>query len=409
MKTFREYLEEAEMDPRTALQIFGLADFPKTESELKQLYKKLAMQNHPDRGGSLEKMKDINLANEVLKRNIGRSIGNSYGGSGRTGSMSGNARAYRRAGSVFTQRAKPNASRPKSEEEMKHDEMCDRIRKRILRFFAELDSAGIAMHLKNIVGQDFTFKVTNWMPNKPESIYSKAPWIKTEFFNADRSIVFWINLTGNTDGNAYRMRNLPGGAALDDDFDFEWTYAVDLDYGGHRHSISKAKKCRIKDIVILQTPEKILPKRKVADSLNLSGTSASARKTAAVKAKKKDFEAVFNDPKLSETITTGKWRFIKFRTDRNGFPCYLAIERITAGGIGGWIFRSFARAETVGKKTTMKLYGKEMLTAANIALPDTKDCVAFFANLISYACVRQNEKEIAAYANKYSVKLLEPK
>ena len=80
MKTFREYLEEAEMDPRTALQIFGLADFPKTESELKQLYKKLAMQNHPDRGGSLEKMKDINLANEVLKRNIDRSIGNSYGG-----------------------------------------------------------------------------------------------------------------------------------------------------------------------------------------------------------------------------------------------------------------------------------------------------------------------------------------
>lgn len=407
MKTFKEYIAEGQMDPRTALQIFGLADYPKSEEELKRLYKKLAMQNHPDRGGSLEKMKDVNVANEVLKRNIGRSIGASC--TGRAGSMSGNARAYRRAGSVFTQRAKANASRPKSEEEMAREAMCDKIRKRILRFFAELDTAGIATHLKNIVGQDFTFKVTNWMQDKPESIYSKAPWIKTEFFNSDRSIVFWVNLTGNTDGNAYRMSNLPGGAANDDNFDFQWTYAVDLDYNGHRHSISKAKRCQIKDILILQTPEKILPKKKVADSLGLAGTSASARKSNSVKAKKKDFEAVFNDPKLSESIASGNWRFIKFKTDKNGFPCYLAIERITAGGIGGWMFRSFARAETVGKKTTMKLYGKEMLATANIALPDTKDCVAFFANLISYAAIHQNEREIAAYANKYSVKLLNPK
>ena len=74
-KSFKEWLEEAEMDPKSALQVFGLADFPKSMGELKSLYKKLALNNHPDRGGSLETMKDINLANEVLKRNIGRSIG----------------------------------------------------------------------------------------------------------------------------------------------------------------------------------------------------------------------------------------------------------------------------------------------------------------------------------------------
>lgn len=34
---------------------------PKTLEELKKQYKKLVMENHPDKGGDLEKMKAINV------------------------------------------------------------------------------------------------------------------------------------------------------------------------------------------------------------------------------------------------------------------------------------------------------------------------------------------------------------
>lgn len=227
-KSFKEWLEEAEMDPKSALQVFGLADFPKSMGELKSLYKKLALNNHPDRGGSLETMKDINLANEVLKRNIGRSIG---------------------------------------------------------------------------------------------SFCSKTA--------------------------SSRTRSAKGAKM-----------------------------------------------------------SASGRKPS-VKARKKDFEAVFS--KASEVISSGKWRFIKFKVDGNGCPCYLAVERFSVDGESGWTFAGFARSENAGRKTTMKLYGSSLLIISSIVLPDTKDCVTFFANLIDVARSVQNEREIAAYANKHGVKLLEPR
>lgn len=227
-KSFKEWLEEAEMDPKSALQVFGLADFPKSMVELKSLYKKLAMNNHPDRGGSLEMMKDINLANEVLKRNIGRSIG---------------------------------------------------------------------------------------------SFCSKTASSRTR----------------------------------------------------------SAKSAKM---------------------------SASGRKPS-VKARKKDFETVFS--KASEVIVSGKWRFIKFKVDGNGCPCYLAVERFSVDGESGWTFAGFARSENAGRKTTMKLYGSSLLIISSIVLPDTKDCVTFFANLIDVARSVQNEREIAAYANKHGVKLLEPR
>ena len=228
-KSFKEWLEEAEMDPKAALQVFGLADFPKSIGELKTLYKKLALNNHPDRGGSLETMKDINLANEVLKRNIGRSIG------------------------AFCSNTASSRTRSSQSAKM----------------------------------------------------------------------------------------------------------------------------------------------------------SASSRKRASVKARKKDFETVFS--KASEVIVSGKWRFIKFKVDENGCPCYLAVERFSVDGESGWTFAGFARSENAGRKTTMKLYGSSLLIISSIVLPDTKDCVAFFANLINVACSVQNEKEIAAYANKHGVKLLEPR
>lgn len=65
MKSFKQFLREA-MTPSDALKVFGLkSGF--TLKDLKTKKRKLASENHPDKGGSTEIMQKINVAYDVLK------------------------------------------------------------------------------------------------------------------------------------------------------------------------------------------------------------------------------------------------------------------------------------------------------------------------------------------------------
>lgn len=65
-KTYKRFLLEAKMSRNEALKIFGLLGKDYNEEDLKKLYRKLSIENHPDMGGDIDKMKDINVAYEVL-------------------------------------------------------------------------------------------------------------------------------------------------------------------------------------------------------------------------------------------------------------------------------------------------------------------------------------------------------
>lgn len=56
------------MSLKDSLTVFGLKS-SYTEKELKATYRKLSSKNHPDKGGSVEVMQDINVAYEILKNN----------------------------------------------------------------------------------------------------------------------------------------------------------------------------------------------------------------------------------------------------------------------------------------------------------------------------------------------------
>ena len=72
MKTFREFLEE--MSVSDAYRVFGLSSRQNISPiDLKKRYKNLALKNHPDRGGDLKAMQDINVAFEVLSQNLSKS------------------------------------------------------------------------------------------------------------------------------------------------------------------------------------------------------------------------------------------------------------------------------------------------------------------------------------------------
>jgi curved DNA-binding protein CbpA len=60
------YIIKEAMSIDTAKKVFKLSEVP-DEDTLKKLYKKLSLANHPDRGGNIEKMQDINAAYDILK------------------------------------------------------------------------------------------------------------------------------------------------------------------------------------------------------------------------------------------------------------------------------------------------------------------------------------------------------
>lgn len=53
MFSFMGFIFESVNTLDDAMRIFGVNEFPKTKSELNQIYKKLSVQYHPDLGGFL--------------------------------------------------------------------------------------------------------------------------------------------------------------------------------------------------------------------------------------------------------------------------------------------------------------------------------------------------------------------
>lgn len=61
---------------KEALETFKINDGELTRQQLKEIYKKLSLQNHPDKGGDVEKMQMINVAYEKLQKEYSFKIQN---------------------------------------------------------------------------------------------------------------------------------------------------------------------------------------------------------------------------------------------------------------------------------------------------------------------------------------------
>lgn len=87
-------LEKEEIDNKALYETLGVP-INATEAEIRKAYKKLARENHPDRGGDTEKFKEISLAYEVIGDKDKRELYDRYGlegikngGGGGAGGMS---------------------------------------------------------------------------------------------------------------------------------------------------------------------------------------------------------------------------------------------------------------------------------------------------------------------------------
>jgi len=78
---FKELFEKVvleKLDLKQALTILGFTDLNKiSKSDLKTRYKDLAKRNHPDLGGNVELMQNINAANDLVSKSLGSYVGSS--------------------------------------------------------------------------------------------------------------------------------------------------------------------------------------------------------------------------------------------------------------------------------------------------------------------------------------------
>lgn len=156
-----------------ALKVLGLSQSDARDaSKLKSAYKSASLKNHPDRGGSTEAMKDVNLAYELLQKYTGSST-SSGGSSSRGGSFDRDS--YERS----------------------KQEYFD-LGLSVLRSLKEkLKLDAFLRHFQTIYNEPFEHKVITEVPKPTDSarthIYNAV--LSYEFFNKTRDIVFNISFS----------------------------------------------------------------------------------------------------------------------------------------------------------------------------------------------------------------------
>ena len=157
-----KYLNEAPMTVAQALKIFGTTQdrIGKDSKLLDTMYKLLAKKHHPDKGGSVEMMKDINNAHDVLSK----------------------------LGST------PSSSIDWKEINRKHREAAAYIKQDLLNTF---QPDKFIKYFNKLTGADFKYRITKEFPKKTDTSPSFAGFY-AEFYTDDRSTVFDMDVTAST-------------------------------------------------------------------------------------------------------------------------------------------------------------------------------------------------------------------
>jgi len=338
---FKNYLVEAVMSVEQALKIFGLnsADIGKDANILKQKYKQLSLINHPDRGGSNDKMAELNNAYELL----GKAKFSSTGHSGVKGfDREESYRRYREVGAAvklqILAKFKPEA---------------------FIKHFESLDPAGRKYH--------FTLK-DSFPKEKDRSPYSAG--FSGEFSTQDRDTIFEFNVSANLTNVIHGNDGKLGYG------DISYTLYVTA-YGVHgskRQKLAQQDYKSTKDHASLYKPEMSYPKAKL-DKI-FSG-STNDRKFS-----KRDMLAVLKS-KLHADVIDSKEANIPLKDDYK-----LSIYRITFMGTAMW-----------GMHGLYKKY-KKINGGPVMSLPETEEIVKWLEHLTKLMKAAKDEDEMSDILTK---------
>jgi curved DNA-binding protein CbpA len=323
MSKFKKFLYLAEMSYSDALKVFGI-DSVEDKDELKKAYRRLSMKNHPDQGGSLDKMKDITVAYDIL--NKGKV-------SGRSGKFDWEAsdKKYQMAGAQI-KTALLSSFQPDV----------------FLQFFQELS------------GLKFNSEIIRTYPRENDRSPSSAGF-DAEFFTKDRSSVFTFKVHAQLHDIVWPKAELGIG-------DLSYTVYTEA-HGFHlnkKQKMSKSDWGLTRDHSFFRKPEQLFPKKKMKDIF--SG------KTSKRAFKKRDM-VTFLTKKLGADWDGSEWARIPLGDDykltiyrhtfmRQGMwgvnGIYLKHGRVSRGGG----YYSFGEEEETAKifekiqKDVMKISGE---------------------------------------------------
>lgn len=220
MGRFKQYLIEKTMSVDDALKIFGITSNQLSDKiALKRKYRELAMQNHPDKGGSEELTKDINNAYEILSKASARDI-----------------------------EAKTNIQSWKERDEQEK-RIAEEVKQALLSNFHPEIFTNYFEQFSN--GTKFKYEI--------KEVKKSWPGFTVEFFTPDKDTVFSLRISAD-------IRDVMSGGLGSGD---QYSYNVFTEaYGLHKNKKQKMSKSDwgfTRDHSFFRKPEQIFPKKKMKD------------------------------------------------------------------------------------------------------------------------------------------------
>ena len=246
MYSFKDYLFEATMTLDAAMKVFGITSPFSSENDLKSHHKKLALQHHPDHGGSLEKMKDVNLAKEILAKNIGKKFDN-------------------------------DAFNKKFDQDKKeYADLKVAVNNLLLsKFHASI----YTKYFSTVFGKDFKSEVV--ADNTQSYFSSMRTSLRAKFYDHEKDIVFDLYFGVDLINIKY-SKGLGGG----DNLDFPILFTCEALVNGKKQKISQSNYKYSSDHNLFSNPELLLPKAKMTKL-----AKGDVRKNS--KLKRADFDLFF--------------------------------------------------------------------------------------------------------------------
>ena len=245
MNRYESYLREVRMTGDEAAKILGLSD-KATAEDVKTAYRKASMANHPDRGGSVEKMQDVNAAYAVLK--------NGYGG--------GAAKSYQSYAAEAAARREEYAA------------MCKNAKDYFVNTF---NTTAFVDYFEKLIGKKFTVDAKS----SSNDSYAHAIWT---FTSEDSETWFKVSLSAYFATIKQARDSMLGGRP--DMAPIPFYAEVDFMTNNRKQTIKKRDYSTKVDAKVFTDPEILFPKDKIAKGVK-NTTSKFARRhfDTALKAK----------------------------------------------------------------------------------------------------------------------------
>lgn len=254
-----------EMNLKDALRVFGLdgTDLG-DDSKIKKTYRRLSIQNHPDRGGDEKTMKDINVAYQVLKK------------ASKNGSSSGSG--------VNWDATKVDWDAIQKKQEEAFNSINAQVKH---KFKPEL----FKRYFEATYNQPFEADVVFPKWEKRKAYYS----IDSEFYNKDRTIVFIARFSISIASARNAQKSL--GSSMDD-ISYEVMVTTWGVYKNKKVKFGQRTWKHTNDHQIFYKPDLVFPQKTL---------TSFQKKVSKLKFTRKDMDAVLKT-KLKADTTSDGWK-----------------------------------------------------------------------------------------------------